>query len=83
MRGGSLSLSLGGVSGITLPRWRPSARLTTERYVNEQIPQYTAAWDTPPYQQNTANYTKSPRTVSSAAISKLGNATIYTETPYS
>ena len=32
----------GGFIKTALPRWRPSARLTTERYVNEQIPQFPA-----------------------------------------
>ena len=36
VRGGSLPLSEGS------PSWRPSARLTTERYVKDQVPQLPA-----------------------------------------
>ena len=36
---------------VTLPRWRPSARLTTRRYVKDQIPQFPT---------ERRNYTKSP-----------------------
>ena len=36
VRGGSLPLSEGP------PSWRPSARLTTERYVKDQVPQLPA-----------------------------------------